>query len=74
MAEADAERLGLRGGQAVLVRSTHGEMRGRVHLASMHPGNVQVMFPEGNVLLPAGRRDRASGVPDYNALVEVVPA
>ena len=40
----------------------------------MRPGNVQVFFPEGNVLLRAGRRDPASGVPDYNAVVTVEPA
>ena len=46
----------------------------RVHLAPIRPGNVQVFFPEGNVLLPAGPPDPASGVPDYNALVEILPA
>ncbi len=57
-----------------LVRSPHGEMRARVHLAPIRPGNVQAFFPEAN---PAARRRRAatpiSGVPDYNAVVEVVP-
>ena len=46
----------------------------RAHRArepSCVPGNVQVFFPEGNVLLLAGRRDPASGVPDYNAIVTV---
>ena len=47
---------------------------GRVHLAELAPGNVQVLFPEGNVLLSLGPSDRPSGVPDYTALVEVVPA
>ena len=38
----------------------------------LRPGNVQVFYPEGNVLLPGGHRDR-SGVPDYNTTVELVP-
>jgi hypothetical protein len=42
-----------------------------VHVADVRPGNVQVFFPEGNVLLSAGRRDHDSGVPDYNAIVTV---
>ena len=42
-----------------------------VHVSPLRPGNVQVFFPEGNVLLRAGRRDPASGVPDYNAVVTV---
>ena len=37
------------------------------------PGNVQMFFPECNPLIRAGERD-ASGVPDYNAVVEVLPA
>ena len=74
MAEPDAVRLGLAPGDPVVVRSDHGELRARVHHAPIRPGNVQVFFPEGNVLLAAGRRDPDSGVPDYNALVEVQPA
>jgi hypothetical protein len=48
-------------------------MRARVHLASMRPGNVQAFFPEANPLLAPSRRDPISGVPDYNAVVEVFP-
>lgn len=69
MAQPDIERLGLRHGDRVVVRSEHGSMDARVHESPLHPGNVQVFFPEGNVLLLAGRRDPASGVPDYNAIV-----
>jgi len=69
----DARRLGVSEGAAVVVRSDHGEMRARVHLAPIRPGNVQAFFPEANVLLAPGRHDPESGVPDYNALVEVVP-
>ncbi len=70
----DAETLGVKEGAPVLVRSEHGELRARVHLAPIRPGNVQVFFPEGNVLLPRGRLDPESGVPDYNAIVEILPA
>jgi molybdopterin-dependent oxidoreductase alpha subunit len=72
ISDADADRLGLTEGAPVLVRSAHGELRALVHRAPLRPGNVQVFYPEGNVLLPGGRRDR-SGVPDYNTTVEVVP-
>jgi hypothetical protein len=61
-------------GDSVIVRSQHGELRGRVHLAPIRPGNVQAFFPEANELLPAGRRDPISGVPDYNTVVELVRA
>ncbi len=71
MAPADIAALGLHDGDRVVVRSDHGEMSARLHAGDMRAGNVQVFFPEGNVLIRAGRRDRASGVPDYNAVVTV---
>ena len=71
---ADVDALGLARRRRVVVRSEHGEMRARVHASPLRPGNVQVFFPEGNVLLRAGRRDPASGVPDYNAVVTVEAA
>jgi molybdopterin-dependent oxidoreductase alpha subunit len=69
----DAARVGVGEGDAILVRSATGEVRARAHIARMRPGNVQMYFPESNPLIAAGQRD-ASGVPDYNAIVEVVPA
>jgi molybdopterin-dependent oxidoreductase alpha subunit len=74
LAASDAEALGLEDGDPVVVRSGHGELRGRVHVAPIAAGNTQVMFPEGNVLLQFGRRDAPSGVPDYNALVTITAA
>ncbi|MGH9026115.1 MAG: FdhF/YdeP family oxidoreductase [Acidimicrobiia bacterium] len=73
MAETDAEQRGLEGGARVLVRSRHGEMHAHVYVAPIRAGNVQVFYPEGNVLVPTGKRDQASGVPDYNTTVEVLP-
>ena len=67
-------RSALRDGDRVVVRSAHGEMPARLHASPLRPGNVQVFFPEGNVLLRMGRRDPASGVPDYNAVVTVEAA
>jgi molybdopterin-dependent oxidoreductase alpha subunit len=74
MAPSDIDSLGLHDGDPVVVRSAHGEMRARLHASQLRPGNVQVFFPEGNVLLRAGRRDPVSGVPDYNAVVTVEAA
>jgi molybdopterin-dependent oxidoreductase alpha subunit len=69
----DAQRLGLAERDPVTVRSPIGEVAAHVHVAKMRPGNVQMFFPECNPLIAAGRRDE-SGVPDYNAIVEVIPA
>jgi molybdopterin-dependent oxidoreductase alpha subunit len=73
LAPADATALGVDEGAAVLVRSPHGEMQARVHVAAIRPGNVQAFFPESNPLLAPSRRDPISGVPDYNTVVEVIP-
>jgi hypothetical protein len=49
-----------------------GEFRGRVKIDRIKPGCVQGHWPEVNVVVPAGRLD-PSGVPDYNAIVEIIP-
>lgn len=67
----DAARHGLGDGDPVLLRSAHGEFRGRARLAPIRPGNVQGHWPEVNVLLPPDRVDPGGGVPDYNAVVRL---
>jgi anaerobic selenocysteine-containing dehydrogenase len=71
LSAADAGRLGLREGEAIVLRNETGELRGRCRIASIAPGNVQVHWPEGNVLLRRGACDPECGIPDYNAVVEI---
>ena len=73
MSAADAERLGLDDGAPVTVRSETGHLDARIKVSPIREGNVQVFFPEANVLVRGGRRDEVCLVPDYNAVVEVVP-
>jgi molybdopterin-dependent oxidoreductase alpha subunit len=73
MASEDAERLGLKQGDSITLRNELGEFTGRVRIDRVKPGTLQAHWPEINVLVPAGRLD-PSGVPDYNATVEVVGA
>jgi molybdopterin-dependent oxidoreductase alpha subunit len=74
VAAEDARPLGLAEGDPVLVRGANGaEVRARAHLAAIRPGNVQMFWPEANPLITGGRRDSLSGVPDYNAIVEILP-
>jgi len=68
---ADASRLGFADGDAVIVRSDGGELRGHARVAPIAPGNVQVHWPEGNVLISSERRSPGAGIPDYNARVTV---
>jgi molybdopterin-dependent oxidoreductase alpha subunit len=70
MSEVDAERLGLKDGNAVILKNDLAELRGRVSIAPIKPGNLQVHWPEGNILLDKSKRSK-EGVPDYNALVHL---
>ena len=42
-----------------------GEFQGRLYLALMKPGNLQVSLPEGNVLLDKVKRS-VKAVPNFN--------
>ena len=69
----DAARLGLREGARVRLRSETGAFEGRLRIAPIRPGNLQVHWPEGNALIAHGRYDPRCGEPDYNALVVLEP-
>jgi molybdopterin-dependent oxidoreductase alpha subunit len=71
MAKEDTERLSLRDGDPILLRNDRGEFRGFVKIGRIKPGSIQGHWPEVNVVVPAGRLD-PSGVPDYNAVVEII--
>jgi anaerobic selenocysteine-containing dehydrogenase len=67
----DAMALGLEDGDTIVLKSTTGELRGRVLRTKLPPQTIQVHWPEGNVLLPSGPefREPQSHVPDYTTLV-----
>ncbi len=71
ISRVDAEKLGLKEGDAVILKNELGEFKGRVYLAPIKPGNLQVHWPEGNVLLDPKKRSPEVGIPDYNALVHL---
>ena len=65
----DAARLNLRNGDPVILDNANGTYEGCAYIAPIQPGNLQVHWPEGNVLIGRTRRDPQVGVPDYNAIV-----
>lgn len=67
----DAASLHLANSDSITLRNQLGSYRGRVFLAPIAPGNLQIHWPEGNVIIPHGVYDKAGGVPDYNARVIV---
>lgn len=71
MSKQDAERIGVADDDRVLLTSTVGQMRGRCLIAPIAPGNVQVHWPEGNVLIERGVSDPECGIPDFNTEVAI---
>ena len=66
---ADARELGLDDGDPVRLQNDVGSFDGRVAIAPIKPRNLQIHWPEGNVLIDPSRRSPDSHVPDYNAYV-----
>jgi len=71
ISEDDLARLNLREGVPVELTSPDGSFRGRLKAARMTPGNLEVHWPEGNVLLSGRAIDPESLEPDYNAVVRL---
>ena len=67
----DAATLHLANGDRIVLTSGHGRFAGRVHLAPIARGNLQVHWPESSAIIPRGGIDPIGGVPNYNAVVRV---
>ncbi|MFI5309559.1 MAG: molybdopterin dinucleotide binding domain-containing protein, partial [Polyangiales bacterium] len=67
----DMQQLGLAQDGGVVVKSEHGALRARAFAAEVTRGNVQLHWPEANVLIGPGVRDPGGLVPDYNAVVQI---
>ncbi|MFQ5742546.1 MAG: FdhF/YdeP family oxidoreductase [Acidobacteriota bacterium] len=72
MSAEDAAALHLKQNHRIALVNDVGRFEGRVVLAPMARGNLQVHFPEGNVIVRRGLVAAAGGVPDYNTQVRVV--
>ena len=70
----DAAKLHLANLDSIILRNDLGAYNGRVFLAPIAPGNLQVHWPEANHLLRHGLVDKAGGVPDYNTRVKIEKA
>ena len=70
----DAAELRIMAGDRVDLINDFGRYPGRVFPAPIARGNLQVHWPEGNVLIPGGKVDALGGVPDYNARVRIEKA
>ena len=69
IAHEDLDRVRMRPGDGVRLRSQSGVFEGRLKAAPIRPGNLEVHWPEGNILLSGSAIDPDSMEPDYNAVV-----
>jgi anaerobic selenocysteine-containing dehydrogenase len=66
----DAKELGLAEGDAVVVESETGRLKGRVAYSPLRRRSAQLFWPEGNVLIPR-RCDPVSKEPEYAVFAEI---
>jgi anaerobic selenocysteine-containing dehydrogenase len=69
ISEEDLARLRWRAGQRARLKSAAGTFDGTLRAEPIKPGNLEVHWPEGNVLLSGSAIDPDSLEPDYNAVV-----
>lgn len=72
--EADANELNIIEGDAIVAYNKFGVYHGRAKYADTREGNIQVYWPEGNVLIPKGVYEKYAGIPEYNTGVVVEKA
>jgi len=74
MSADDAKAIGVREGDEVVLTNELGEYRGPCRIAPIRPRNLQIYWPEGNVLIRRGIVDPHCEMPDYNAIVRMASA
>lgn len=67
----DAAEAGVENGGRIALVNELGRYEGRAFFAPIARGNLQVHWPEGNIIISRDRADRDSGAPDYNARVRL---
>jgi molybdopterin-dependent oxidoreductase alpha subunit len=70
----DAKELNIAEGDAIVTYNKFGTFQGRAKYADTRSGNLQVYWPEGNVLIPKGVYETYAGIPEYNTAVIVEKA
>ncbi len=67
----DAASLHLKQDDRIALVNELARYEGRVFIAAIAQGNLQVMWPEGNIIIHRGSVDTLGGVPDYNCQVRI---
>lgn len=69
ISEEDAVKYHIEDGEPIVVYNQHGLFAGRAKFAPMKSSNLEVHWPEGNVLIPKGVYEAYAGIPEYNTVV-----
>lgn len=67
----EAAELHLKRGDKVELHNDLGVLECTVFPAPIARGNLQVHWPEGNIIIRRGVEDKGGGVPDYNAVARI---
>jgi len=70
----DAATLEIKNGDAIVVYNQYGTFHGRAKWENIRPGNIELYWPEGNVVIPKGVYEKYAGIPEYNTAVVVEKA
>lgn len=70
----DARQHAIQDGEAIVIHNSCGTFHGKARYADTKRGNLQVYWPEGNVLIPKGVYEKYAGIPEYNTAVQVEKA
>ncbi len=71
VSSSDASKFSMVEGSRIKLKSDAGEFEGICKIAKVHPGTLQMFWPESNVLI-SRRIDPESQEPDYNSVVRIV--
>ena len=71
---SDASKLQIENGEYIVAYNANGILRGKAHFAEVKPGNIEVHWPEGNVLIPRGIYEPYAEIPEYQATAVVEKA
>src|SRR5699024_681711 len=74
MNELDAAELGVAEGAPIVVYNQYGMYKGQAKFVNIKAGNIELHWPEGNVVIPQGVYEEFAGIPEYTTLVIVEKA
>ncbi len=64
--EEDAIELGICEGDSVVVYNRYGTFYGRARFVDVKRGNIELYWPEANLLIPKGVYETFARIPEYN--------